>query len=154
MQTKKKTPWYVAGLHFECMQCGGCCAGPSIGYIWVTRGEIQLIADFLKITTAELRRKFLKRVGLRTTIIEECSTRDCIFLKDEAGKKVCLIYPVRPNQCRTWPFWPSNLKNPDTWNETAQKCPGINRGKLYSFEQIQKIKKTKGKPQRPQRTQR
>ncbi len=141
MPIKKKTPWYVAGLHFECMQCGACCAGPSKGYIWVTRPEIKLIADFLKMTTAELRRKFLKRVGLRTSIIEQRSTRNCIFLKDEAGKKTCMIYPVRPNQCRNWPFWPSNLKNPEIWNETAKKCPGINRGKLYNCEEIEKIKK-------------
>jgi len=42
-----------------------------------------------------------------------------------------------------WPFWPSNLSNPDDWNKTAQKCPGINRGRLYSHEEIEKIKKKK-----------
>ncbi len=140
---KKKRPWYVGGLHFECMQCGRCCAGPSAGYIWVTRAEVKLIADFLKMTEAQLRQKYLKRVGLRTTIIEHHSTRDCIFLQNNAGQKNCVIYPVRPNQCRTWPFWPSNLKNPDTWNETAKKCPGIKRGRLYSFEEIEKIRKNK-----------
>jgi len=143
MQIKKKTPWYVGGLAFECMQCGRCCAGPSEGYIWVAKPEIKLIADFLKMTPAELRRKFLKRVGLRTTIIEDRTSRDCIFLKNEAGKRKCMIYSVRPNQCRIWPFWPSNLKNPNTWNETAQKCTGINRGKFYSYEEIQKIQKQK-----------
>jgi len=145
MPIKKKTPWYVAGLHFECQQCGACCAGPSEGYIWVTRPEIKLIADFLKMTTAKLRQKFLKRVGLRTSIIEQRSTRNCIFLKDEAGKKTCMIYPVRPSQCKIWPFWPSNLKNSATWNETAKKCPGINRGKFYSYEEIQEIIENKGK---------
>jgi len=198
----KKTPWYVAGLHFECMRCGGCCAGPTEGYIWVTRLEIELIADFLKITTAELRRKFLRRVGLRTTIIEHPISRDCIFLnttlslrgakrlrgtkcrskpgvfrllrcarnrlrnliRSQAGDchgpstssgprndiqtsntayRKCMIYPVRPSQCRMWPFWPSNLANPAAWNETAQKCPGINHGRLYSCEEIEKIKKKK-----------
>lgn len=140
---KKKRPWYVGGLHFECMQCGRCCAGPSEGYIWVTKAEIQLIADFLKMTVAQLRQKYLKRAGLQTTIIEQHTTRDCIFLQNSAGQKSCMIYPVRPNQCRIWPFWPSNLKSSDTWNETAKKCPGINRGRFYSYEQIQKIKKQK-----------
>ena len=143
--SKIKRPWYVAGLHFECMQCGRCCAGPAEGYIWVTRPEIELIADFLKITTAELRRKFLRRVGLRTTIIEHHVTKDCIFLNRglHGEKRKCMIYPVRPSQCRMWPFWPSNLANPAAWNETAQKCPGINRGRHYSYEEIEKIKKTK-----------
>jgi Fe-S-cluster containining protein len=156
---KKKNRWYVCGLHFECMQCGRCCAGPGEGYIWVTKTEIKLVADFMKMTVDEIRQKFLKRVGLRTTIIEHHTTRDCIFLnhgpilrngaatKDELREKQkkCMIYPVRPNQCRVWPFWSSNLKSPDTWNKTAKKCPGVNRGRLYSYEEIEKIRKNKRK---------
>jgi Fe-S-cluster containining protein len=141
MPTQKKTPWYVAGLYFECMQCGECCAGPAAGYIWITRGEIKLIADFLKITTAELRRKFLRRVGLRSSIIENCVTRDCIFLNRglHGEQKRCTIYPIRPQQCRDWPFWSENLKTPDTWNQTARRCPGTNRGRFYSYDEIEKI---------------
>ena len=137
----KKTPWYIAGLHFECQQCGGCCSGPGEGYIWITRPEIEMIADFLKIPVGQLRQKYLKRVGLRTTIIEQSSTKDCVFLRKIDGQKKCIIYKVRPGQCRTWPFWSDNLTGPGAWNKTAKKCPGINRGKLRSFGQIQKIKR-------------
>lgn len=139
----KKTPWYIAGLHFECAECGGCCSGPGEGYIWVTRPEIELIADFLKISIGQLRQQYLKRVGLRTTIIEQNTTKDCIFLREVNGQKKCVVYPVRPSQCRTWPFWSENLASPNAWNETARKCPGINRGKFYSYEHIQKIKRNK-----------
>ncbi|MGD2095880.1 MAG: YkgJ family cysteine cluster protein [Phycisphaerales bacterium] len=139
----KKDPWYIAGLHFECVECGRCCSGPGEGYIWVTKPEIELIADFLKIKPSELRRKYLRRVSLRTTIIEHPTTRDCIFLQNNAGRKLCMIYPVRPSQCRSWPFWPENLTNSNDWNRAAQKCPGINRGKLYSYEEIQRIKREK-----------
>ena len=140
---KSKTPWYAGGLHFECMQCGRCCSGPSEGYIWATSAEVKLIANFLKITPEQLRQKYLKRIGLRTTIIEQAGTRDCIFLQAVNEKKRCIIYPVRPTQCRAWPFWPDNLATPGAWNNAARKCPGMNRGEHYSFEQIQKIKKTK-----------
>ena len=140
---KMKIAWYGAGLHFECQQCGNCCSGPATGFIWVTSAEIKLIADFLKITTDELRRKFLKRVGLRTTIIEQPVTKDCIFLQKIDGQKRCMIYPVRPNQCRTWPFWTENLAGEDAWNKATQKCPGINHGRCYSFEEIEKIRKQK-----------
>jgi Fe-S-cluster containining protein len=143
MSLKKKIPWYVTGLHFECAECGECCSGPGEGYIWVARPEIELIADFLKISVGQLRRQYLKRVGLRTTIIEQCDTKDCIFLRKVDGRKKCMIYPVRPGQCRTWPFWSENLASPNAWNKTAQKCPGINRGKFYSYEQIQEIKGNK-----------
>jgi Fe-S-cluster containining protein len=140
---RKKTSWYVAGLHFECMECGGCCAGPGEGYIWVTKPVIGIIADFLKMTPVELRRKFMKRYGLRTSIIEHNNTKDCIFLQEVKGQKRCVIYPVRPNQCRVWPFWPINLANPNSWNEAARRCGGINRGRHYSFEEIQEIKSRK-----------
>jgi Fe-S-cluster containining protein len=140
---KKRIPWYVGGLNFECMQCGACCAGPGEGYIWVTSPEVKLIADFLKISVEQLREKYLKRVGLRTTIIEQAGTKNCVFLQRINDKRRCLIYPVRPSQCRAWPFWPDNLATPAAWNNAAQKCSGINRGKFYSFEEIQKIKKAK-----------
>lgn len=141
--TKKKTRWYVDGLHFECQQCGRCCCGPDEGYIWVTKPEIKFIADFLKETVEQLHQKYLKRQRLRTTIIECPVTKDCIFLREIASQKRCSIYPVRPNQCRTWPFWSNNLANPNAWNGAAQKCLGVNRGKHCSYEEIEKIRKTK-----------
>ncbi|MDD5063863.1 MAG: YkgJ family cysteine cluster protein [Phycisphaerae bacterium] len=140
---EKKASWYVAGLHFECQQCGACCSGPNQGYIWVTRPEIKLIADFLKVEPKQLRQKYLRRVGLRTTIIEQSATKDCIFLRRIDGQRRCMIYPVRPSQCRTWPFWPENLVNADEWNRAVQRCRGINRGRLYSFEEIKEVKNSK-----------
>ncbi len=138
---KHSTKWYVAGLHFECMRCGRCCSGPGEGYIWVTRPEIEFIAEFLKIATENLRKKYLRRIGLRMTIIEDHATKNCIFLQDRADKRICVIYPVRPSQCRNWPFWSNNLTDPTTWNKAAQKCPGINHGKLYGYDEIEEIQK-------------
>jgi Fe-S-cluster containining protein len=143
MTTIRKNAWYAGGLHFECRQCGRCCSGPDEGYIWVTRAEIELIAEHLKITPGQLRQKYLKRVGLRTTIIEQGGTNDCIFLREVEGQKRCLIYSVRPSQCRSWPFWASNLTHPGAWNKAGQKCPGINRGGLYTFEEIERLKREK-----------
>jgi Fe-S-cluster containining protein len=142
-ETSKKDIWYSAGLHFECMQCGRCCSGPAGGYIWATKPEIKLIADFLRLSVEQLRQKYLKRVGLRTTVVEQAGSKDCMFLQRVNEEKRCVIYPVRPSQCRTWPFWPDNLAGPAAWNQAAQKCPGINHGKLYSLEEIQEIKKAK-----------
>jgi Fe-S-cluster containining protein len=141
--TRKKSPWYIDGLHFECAQCGGCCSGPGEGYIWVTRPEIQFIADYLKISARELRSKYLKRIGMRLSIIEDKNTKDCIFLEEIDSGKRCRIYPVRPNQCRTWPFWSGNLISQNSWNEAARRCDGINRGRRYTFDEIEKIRKSK-----------
>jgi len=139
----KKNKWYSAGLHFECLGCGNCCSGPQEGFIWLTKTEVKLIADFLKLPTPQVRKKFIKRFGFRLSIIEKPVTKNCVFLKSIDGRKICEIYPVRPSQCRTWPFWPANLDSPDTWNQIAAKCPGINRGSFYSFEEIEKLKKQK-----------
>jgi Fe-S-cluster containining protein len=76
----------------------------------------------------------------RTTIIEDPQTKDCIFLQTIGGQRVCAIYTARPNQCRTWPFWSRNLSSPDAWNRAAQRCPGINRGRLYDHDEIERLK--------------
>jgi Fe-S-cluster containining protein len=52
-----------------------------------------------------------------------------------AGRS-CAIYSVRPMQCRTWPFWKFNLSGPKAWSFAAQRCPGVNRGRLHSLEDI------------------
>ncbi len=90
-----------------------------------------------------MRRDYLKRVGFRTTIAEQPSTKDCIFLHEIEGRTRCMIYPVRASQCRVWPFWSDNLANVNAWNKATQKCSGINHGRLYNFEEIERIKKNK-----------
>jgi len=34
-----------------------------------------------------------------------------VFLKD----KQCTVYPVRPAQCRTFPWWKENLSSKEAW---------------------------------------
>jgi len=134
----RKPPWYTAGLAFECVQCGRCCAGPEEGFVWVTPDEIAAIAEHLGISVDEMRDKYCKREGRRWTLIERDDNRDCIFLvEDERGRKVCRIYPVRPTQCRTWPFWPTNLTSEHAWAMAGLRCPGINRGKVFPCHEIE-----------------
>ena len=143
MLESKKNGWYAGGLAFQCQKCGKCCSGPDEGYIWVTRKEISLIADYLKIPEENIRKLYTKSVGLRTSLLEQTQSRDCVFLQEIGGKKGCLIYPVRPNQCRTWPFWSDNLENANSWNRAAEKCPGVNRGDLCSLDKIELLRKQK-----------
>lgn len=136
--------WYSCGLNFECTGCGNCCAGPEEGYIWISKPEIEFLAKHLGTTAEAVRQKYLTRYGLRFSIIEDKTTNDCVFLTGaKDGCRGCAVYPVRPNQCRTWPFWDANLSCPDAWNWAATRCPGINRGRFYSFEEIETIKKQK-----------
>jgi Fe-S-cluster containining protein len=141
MCADEKNCWYAGGLRFGCKQCGNCCSGPNEGYIWITKPEVKRLADYLKITVGDLRTKYLKRVGLRTSVIEEAGSKDCIFLRKIEGQRRCMIYPVRPNQCRTWPFWADNLSEPEAWNRAKVKCGGINQGRSYKYEEIEVIRK-------------
>jgi uncharacterized protein len=131
-------PWYVAGLAFECVGCGGCCAGPAEGYVWVTAREVAAIAAHLGLDEQATRARHVRQVGRRQSLKEAPVTCDCEFLRQGgAGRRTCAIYSVRPVQCRTWPFWASNLDSPDDWAEAAVRCPGINRGSIHSLAQIQ-----------------
>lgn len=135
-KTEKKT-WYHSGLAFNCRQCGNCCAGPDEGYVWISKEEIEKLAHFLKMTPAQLKNNYLHRVGLRYSLIEKQPSKDCIFLSRNSDQTIdCDIYPVRPLQCRTWPFWSENLRSASTWNHAAQKCPGIDDGLWYDLPKI------------------
>ncbi|MFP4356142.1 MAG: YkgJ family cysteine cluster protein [Phycisphaerae bacterium] len=136
-------PWYVAGLAFECTECGNCCAGPEEGYVWVTEKDIQNIARLLEISVEVMMKRYVRQVGRRYSLVEVPATNDCIFLTpDKAGNRGCRIYSARPRQCRTWPFWHSNLASPEAWSIAGMRCPGINRGNLVECRKIQHLANT------------
>ena len=132
--------WYQNGLKFNCTQCGNCCSGAP-GYVWVTKEDRLRIAEFLGQPDRPLDERFVRRVGFRTSLTERPGG-DCIFLKSEGGKRICGIYPVRPQQCRTWPFWNSNLRRPDSWTTASQSCPGMcdAEAPLYDVPHIEKCR--------------
>lgn len=133
----KKQKWYAAGLHFECSQCGSCCGGCP-GYVWVTEEETVKIAEYLKMDVDDFVQKYLFEENSRLSLREQ-SNYDCICLEQNGNGKRCKIYPVRPEQCRTWPFWKYNIKSETHWLGANKRCPGINRGKLHSAEEIDEI---------------
>ena len=124
-------PWYHAGLHFTCTRCGHCCTGEP-GYVWVDDAEINAIADFRREARAEVVALYTKD-SQRGPTLREKSNGDCVFYDRTAG---CTIYPVRPRQCRTWPFWDSNLQSPQAWERTRGVCPGAGQGELIPVEEI------------------
>lgn len=130
------TPWYADGLCFTCTQCGACCSGAP-GYVWVNGDEMRAIAAHLGLSVEHFARKHVRRVGLRHSLLEKPGG-DCEFLKRQPdGKTACTIHSVRPTQCRTWPFWKSNVASSEDWAETARGCPGINHGHHFPLPVIE-----------------
>lgn len=125
--------WYRDGLPFHCTGCGACCTG-SPGYVWVTREEIEEIAQFLGVSPEEFIKNQTRSIDGHLSLLEKDHPYDCYFLKD----KKCQIYPVRPKQCKSFPWWPENIASQENWNETAKRCEGVNHkeSKIYSPEEI------------------
>jgi Fe-S-cluster containining protein len=128
-----KQPWYKDGLQFECTGCGDCCTGAP-GYVWVNREEIGNLAARIGMEPAEFESRYVRNVGKRKSL-NEYDNGDCVFFDGETRK--CKVYEVRPRQCRTWPFWDSNVRSPESWAATCQVCPGSGTGRLYQLGEIE-----------------
>jgi Fe-S-cluster containining protein len=99
--------------------------------VWVNKEEIAALATLVDMTVADFEAKYVRSVGIRKSLIE-FDNGDCVFLKD----RKCTVYGARPRQCRTWPFWDSNVRTPETWAQTCEVCPGAGKGRVVPLEQI------------------
>jgi Fe-S-cluster containining protein len=127
-------PWYQDGLHFRCTRCGACCTGAP-GFVWVNDEELRQIAEFRgePVEEVEAVYTYRTRAGRGGRSLRERANGDCVFYSRERG---CTIYPVRPRQCRTWPFWESNVATPAAWQHTCEVCPGAGKSDFVPAEEI------------------
>ena len=118
------------------MRCGKCCRIKD-GYVYVSMADIERLADFVGEDIDDFMLKYTERLG-KFLVLKSFPNGDCIFYDDEVG---CKVYDARPQQCRTFPFWRSNLASKEAWEMTAKECEGIGRGRLYSKHEIEAILK-------------
>ncbi|MBC7385390.1 MAG: YkgJ family cysteine cluster protein [Cryobacterium sp.] len=128
--TQKK--FYSEGLRFECQGSGKCCTSRgAYGYVYLTRVDRKRFADFFKLSSVAFKREYCETtegyLHLRNP------DKNCEFLE---GTR-CGVYEARPEQCRTWPFWPENLRAKGWSKEVSSFCPGIGKGRLYSEVEIE-----------------
>ena len=121
--------FFDEGIRFECRRCGACCTGDP-GVVRISEREIRALADFLEMAVPDLTRMHLRPIESGFSIVEEADGA-CRFY--DQG---CRIYPVRPLQCRTYPFWFSQMRSMRQWGKAISQCPGIGNGTLYSRERI------------------
>ncbi len=143
----KPTEWFAKpdspeegkGLRFGCTMCGRCCSGPP-GYVAVSEEESAALAKRHGMTVAEFDKKYTHKVGGLRSLneVEGEHGLDCVFLdrKTIPGKAVCGVYEDRPIQCKTWPFWTSNLSSQAAWEAAKKTCPGMDKGKLLPVEEV------------------
>lgn len=126
------SPWYDAGLRFECTQCGNCCGGGP-GTIRVNDDEIARLAERLGLSEDSFRERYTHRLRGGDISLNEQDNYDCIFFRRDSG---CSVYTDRPRQCRTWPFWHSVVLSEETWSDAVEGCPGMNSGNLFDSHEI------------------
>ena len=128
-------PFYKDGLHFECQRCSGCCRFDS-GYVFLSHQDVDRLASNLSLTQDEFLEKYCVKVDMggyfRISLIEK-PNYDCIFWRDGG----CAVYEARPLQCRSYPFWEHQLESKEAWENVAKSCPGVNKGRLHSRQEIE-----------------
>jgi Fe-S-cluster containining protein len=102
--------------------------------VYLTLEDRRRMARELRISTLSFTRRYCTKTDGWFHL--KHPEKDCAFLD---GKR-CTVYAGRPTQCRTWPFWPENLK-PKAWTrEVVAFCPGVGKGRLYSAEEIRELR--------------
>lgn len=118
------------GVLFRCTECGACCSGAP-GKVRVSPEEIRTISEFRKIPESTFRTSEIREVH-GELLLRERANGDCIFFENNR----CMIHPVKPRQCRTYPFWFRNVRSDAAWAKTCRECPGIGEGEWFSPERI------------------
>lgn len=117
-------------LRFECQETGRCCISRGdYGFLFLTPEDRDRLAKHFGISRSEFDRRHCTKDESGRWMLTPVGT--CKFTK---GTK-CGVYEARPTQCRTWPFWPEHM-NPKKWDKVAEFCPGMNRGREWSDDEI------------------
>lgn len=115
------------GLRFECVPgCTNCCRVQ--GWVYVTETNIREAAAFLNLSVEDFEERYIVRTKY-TLRLRKPQGSQCHFLEDGG----CRIHPVKPVQCRTFPYWPELVEDRQAWDDAAQNCPGIGRGPLIQI---------------------
>jgi len=129
--------FYRDGLRFECTRCSSCCRFDP-GFVFLSYRDLERLVETIGMERELFLRRYCRAVyvnGVYRLSLKEKENFDCIFWE----KGVCRVYEARPVQCSSYPFWADNLRNMDRWNHLENSCPGVNRGRLYVREEIDRL---------------
>lgn len=90
-------------------------------------------AAFLNMTAELFEARYIVRMEEGAQLRMEGAR--CPFLEARG----CAIHPVKPTQCRLYPFWPEIVETRQAWHRTAKSCPGIGKGPWIQIEDAVRI---------------
>tara|TARA_B100001996_G_C18635031_1_gene583359 strand:- start:411 stop:866 length:456 start_codon:yes stop_codon:yes gene_type:complete len=122
-------PWWMKGVPFSCQaDCGKCCDEPG-GIVYLRPEDANILSNHHRLAMDEwLERDCRQTIDGRFVLKSDPITDICIYL---SADKKCTVYESRPVQCKSYPFWPENLRSERSWKRTIEECPG-----LYSEDAI------------------
>jgi hypothetical protein len=128
-------PWYDKGLRFGCTRCGNCCRNHgAYTYVYLAEADVSAIALHLGMSREAFLAAHCREEDGWVTL--RMDSPACAFLRAD---NTCAIYPVRPKQCATWPFWTENLVRAVWEGEVAADCPGIGHGELHPRAEVERV---------------
>lgn len=105
-----------------CDVCGGRCCTGDAGHVWVTEKEISAMSEALALDRSAFLKDYLVQINGRRSLKELRiqGKLECVLLDSRTRR--CTVYAVRPEQCRTYPFWECFKTNEKA---AVQECPGV-----------------------------
>ncbi len=137
----QNTPFYQDGLQFECTRCSACCRHDP-GWVFLSRNDLEKLCRATGLGEREFIDTWSREVdigGFKRLSLKEKPNFDCIFWNDGG----CSVYEHRPLQCSTYPFWSANLFSRAVWDDLEKSCPGIDRGRRSSRNEIDTLLKAR-----------
>jgi Fe-S-cluster containining protein len=104
-----------------CFTCAGSCCRWG-GYVWVTESDLEAMAELMNLSLERFANEYIKAAYGRLSIQERLRDGEyhCALFNPSTNR--CLVYEVRPEQCRTFPFWDQFKGN---YAVLVELCPGI-----------------------------
>jgi len=103
----------------------------------VSDAEIVRLAGCLGLAEDAFRECYTRRLRKGRIALRDASHGDCAFLVGAESERGCRVHAARPDQCRSYPFWPSILHTRAHWREEGDRCPGIGSGAWHDEAQIE-----------------
>jgi Fe-S-cluster containining protein len=104
-----------------CFTCkGNCCRWG--GYVWVNEDDLISMAEVMKLSLDEFANEYIKAAYGRLSIQERLRDGEYHCAMFNHSNHRCLVYEVRPEQCRTFPYWEQYKSN---YVKVLELCPGI-----------------------------
>jgi Fe-S-cluster containining protein len=112
---------------FACQPgCTKCC--DVRGFVYITENDLRRMAEYVGLSAQAFETQYVVRFK-QLLRLRKPRRSQCHFLTEQG----CSVHPVKPVQCRLYPFWPELVEERANWEAERKMCPGIGKGELIQI---------------------